>query len=178
MPDHRWTFSANGASFRLLSAALVLAPVLVTAAPPLRAQPAPGKPLRLVIPFPPGATGDFPARLVQARLSDAMAQPVLVENRTGAGGAIGTEFVARSAPDGHTWLVGGASSFGLATLLNPKLGDDPVRDEAMASSEVREAISPLGLVGAQLPPDAFAELVQSDSARSAKVVRNIKFLPQ
>jgi tripartite-type tricarboxylate transporter receptor subunit TctC len=148
-------------------AALMLAPVLVTAAPPLHAQSAPGKPLRLVIPFPPGATGDFLARLIQARLSEAMAQPVVVENRTGAGGAIGTEFVARSAPDGHTLLVGGASSFGLATLLNPKLGYDPVRDFAPVIKMIRSPS--VLLVHPSLPVTQVRDLVKLARARPGEL---------
>ncbi len=131
------------------------------------AQPVSAKPLRLVIPFPPGATGDFLARLVQPKLAEAMGQPVVVENRTGAGGAIGTEFVARSAPDGHTLLVGGASSFGLATLLNPKIGYDPVRDFAPVIQMIRSPS--VLLVHPSLPVTHVRDLVRLARARPGEL---------
>jgi len=67
---------------------------------PALAQQYPAKPLRFVVSFPPGGTVDIVARIVQPRLAEALGQPIIIENRGGAGGAVGTEAVARSAPDG------------------------------------------------------------------------------
>src|SRR5258706_15203736 len=69
------------------------------------AQPAyPAKPIRFVVPFPPGGTVDITARILQPRLSESLGQPIVIENRGGAGGAVGTEAVAESAPAGYTFL--------------------------------------------------------------------------
>jgi len=65
----------------------------------------PSKPVRLVVPFPPGGTLDLEARLIAAKLRDNWTQPIIVENRAGANGAIGVDYVARSAPDGHTMVL-------------------------------------------------------------------------
>jgi len=74
--------------------------------PPAPAQAWPTKPLRMIVTLPPGGIADFTARIVGPKLSEALGQPVIIENRVGAGGNIGTEFVAKAPPDGHVLLVG------------------------------------------------------------------------
>jgi len=92
------------------------------------AQTFPSKPVRIVVPFPPGGPSDYAARIVSAKLNEPLAQPVIVENRAGAGGAVGTEFVARAAPDGHTLLIGNTGTLTVLPHLQAKLGYDPLRD--------------------------------------------------
>jgi len=88
----------------------------------------PVKPVRLVIPFPPGGPTDIIGRAAGRKLEEAYGQPVVIENRGGAGGTIGAEFVARSPADGYTMLVGSLSTHGIAQSLYPKLGYDVLKD--------------------------------------------------
>ncbi|MFO1273157.1 MAG: tripartite tricarboxylate transporter substrate binding protein [Rubrivivax sp.] len=109
----------------LQGAAAAALPMLFTAP---RAQPAwPSKPLHLVVPFPPGGTTDVVTRLVGAELAKALGQPVVVDNKPGAGTVIGVDAVAKSAPDGHT-LVTVANSFCVNQTLVKNLPYDGARD--------------------------------------------------
>ncbi|MBI3373180.1 MAG: tripartite tricarboxylate transporter substrate binding protein [Betaproteobacteria bacterium] len=94
------------------------------------AQGYPTKPVRFVVPYPAGGYYDLLARVIGAKLGESWGQPVLVENRVGANGMVGTDFVAKSAPDGHTILMGGIGPFGISPSLYPKMAYDPVRDFA------------------------------------------------
>jgi len=95
---------------------------------PAWAQEWPAKPVRFIVPYPPGGGTDVIARIVQYRLSEALGQPIVIENRSGAGGAVGTEVAARSAPDGYTFLFT-LSSHTINPLLY-KLNFDIERDFA------------------------------------------------
>ena len=90
----------------------------------------PTRPVRFVVPFPPGTTTDVVARLVAQRAGERLGQPIVVDNRSGASGTIGVETVARAAPDGYTWGLGTTTTHALAPILNPNLGYQPVRDFA------------------------------------------------
>ena len=93
------------------------------------AQAFPSKPIRLIVPFPAGIGAlDLLSREVSRRVSESVGQPVVVENRTGASGAIGAEAVARSAPDGYTILLGTTTTHAINPALNPKLSYNPVKD--------------------------------------------------
>jgi tripartite-type tricarboxylate transporter receptor subunit TctC len=112
-------------------------------APPAFAQTSttgayPSKPIKLVAPFSPGASTDIVGRLLATKLTESWGQPVLVENRTGAGGSIGAAYVAKSPPDGYTLLMGSVGSIGTIGLRkNPPY--DPVKDFAPITLGVRAA---------------------------------------
>jgi tripartite-type tricarboxylate transporter receptor subunit TctC len=116
-------------SRRLLnSAGLALAACL--AAAPVWAQSSawPNKPVRIVVPFPPGGTTDILARAIAPELGKAFGQSFIVENRGGAGGNVGTEIVAKSSNDGYTLLMGTVGTHGINRALYDKLPYDPIKD--------------------------------------------------
>jgi tripartite-type tricarboxylate transporter receptor subunit TctC len=91
-------------------------------------QSFPSKPVRFIVPFPPGGATDIIARITAAKMGDAWGQPVVVENRAGAAGAIGSDAVAKSAPDGHTILMGTTSTHAVGPAINPKLPYNTLTD--------------------------------------------------
>jgi tripartite-type tricarboxylate transporter receptor subunit TctC len=97
------------------------------------AQSYPSRPVKLVVPFPPGSTPDIVGRTLGAKLQDAFGQPVVVENRTGAGGNIGTETVAKATPDGYTLLIGINGPVATNKYLYPSLPYDAEKDLAPIS---------------------------------------------
>lgn len=110
--------------------ALVLAAVLAaTGISPAIAQGSyPSKPMRWIIPYAAGGGTDVIARPIASKLSEVLGQPIIYDNRGGGGGLIGAEFVARSAPDGYTFLVAAGNTHIFASLLNDKINYDPVKD--------------------------------------------------
>lgn len=95
---------------------------------PAVAQTYPTKPVRLIVPFPPGGSTDIIGRIVAQKLTESWGQQVIVDNRGGAGGQIGVESAANSAPDGYTLVVGHIGTFGVNPSLYPKLRYDAVKD--------------------------------------------------
>lgn len=106
-----------------------VAGALTLAVPVAFAQPYPWKPIRLIVPFAPGGSNDTMSRIVGQKLGENLGQQVVVDNRAGAGGNIGSEIVARSTPDGHTLLMG-SSPLAVNASLFRKLPFDPVKDFA------------------------------------------------
>jgi tripartite-type tricarboxylate transporter receptor subunit TctC len=144
---------------RLTSTALMtvflLAAVSVTA--PVGAQTFPNKPLKIVVGFPPGGGSDLMARIVAEKMSVIFKQPVIVDNKPGAGSTIAATFVSRAAPDGYTILFGQAANVGVAPAIMSTLTYDPLKDFAPIT---RLVSAPLVLVGpADLPAKNLKELI-------------------
>ncbi len=93
----------------------------------------PERPVRFIVPFPPGATTDLVARIVSQKLSERLGQPVVIENRAGASGNLGSEAVARAAPDGYTIGLATSTTHVIATALKAKVNYDPLKDFAPVS---------------------------------------------
>ncbi len=97
------------------------------------AQPYPTKPMRFLVGFTPGGASDITTRIIGQKLNEQFGQPVIIDNRAGAAGAIAARIVAQAAPDGHTLLSGATSILAINPALSPKLDYDPVKDFAPVS---------------------------------------------
>jgi tripartite-type tricarboxylate transporter receptor subunit TctC len=115
---------------RSLRNAFRLAIIAAVFGAPALAQNYPVKPIRFIAPNLPGGPTDILARLIGQKLAESFGQPVVIENRSGAGGNIGTEAAAKSPPDGYTLVTGNNATFGANVSLYKRLGFDPVRDFA------------------------------------------------
>ena len=133
------------------------------AAPGVHAQDYPSRPIRVILPFVPGGGVDFVGRLVSRKLSESTGQPVIVDNRAGAGGALGSELAAKAAPDGYTLTVNNNSTHGATPALYPKLPYDAVRDFTPIS--VIASSPHMLLVAAGLPVGSMKELIELARAK-------------
>ena len=141
-----------------LIASLVLAACALAAASGPSFAQYPVKPVRIIVPYPPGGTTDILARLVATRLTDKLGQSFIVENRPGAAGAIGSQAVAKSTPDGYTLVMGTVSSHGINSALYKALPYDPVKDFAPVTNV---ASTPNVItVNPELPVKTLGELLK------------------
>jgi len=122
------------------------------------AQAWPSKPIRLVVPYPPGGSTDLLARTIGQKVGDALGQQIIVDNRAGAGGMLGSDIVARSAPDGYTILLGTGATHGLTLLLSKTVPYDPVKDFTAITAAVEVPI--ILCVGTAVPATTAKELVE------------------
>ncbi|MGE5522904.1 MAG: Bug family tripartite tricarboxylate transporter substrate binding protein [Rhodospirillaceae bacterium] len=127
------------------------------------AETYPERPVRIIVPFPPGGANDIVARIVGQKLYDRWGKPIVIDNRGGAGGNIGTEIGARAAPDGHTLLMGSGSTLAANVGLYTKLPFDPRKDFAPISLV---ALAPYALiVNNGVPATTVQQLIQLAKSR-------------
>ena len=153
---------------RLIIRGLLAACAALWLGAPLAQPNYPTKAIRFIVTFPPGGSSDLIARALAAVLSDRLRQQVLVENRPGAGGNIGMDAVAKSAPDGYTMGLGAAGALAANVSLYPKMPYDPVKDLAPVSNV---AFVPFFLVAkTALPANDLRELVALASAKPGQLM--------
>ncbi|CAN1529705.1 PBP2_Bug27 domain containing protein [Burkholderiaceae bacterium] len=129
--------------------------------------PYPSRPIRVVVPYPPAGTTDIVARLLAAKLTIALKQTVQVENKAGAGGAIGSDFVAKAAPDGYTLLLGATGPITVSQSLSPKPSYDSIRDFAPIS--IVATVPTMLVVNPKLAATSVAELIALAKANPGKL---------
>lgn len=149
---------------RMIFGAAVLGALLIVST--AQAQPYPNRIIRIVVPFPPGGLNDNVARIVQPFLQEELGQAVIIENRSGASGIVGTDFVAKSPPDGYTVAVV-ASSHSVTPATGVKLPYDTVNDLAAVGLLVRDPL--LFIVGDAVPAKTLAEFVALAKSQPGKL---------
>jgi tripartite-type tricarboxylate transporter receptor subunit TctC len=141
---------------RLLLRLAAASPALWTIGALAETQSYPTRPVRVIVPLSAGSAADILARQLTAKMAESFGQPVVVENRPGAGTTVGTDTVARSAPDGHTLLITSAG-FAASAAIYPKLAYDPLKDMAPVS---QLGIAPVVVVAApSLGAKSIADLI-------------------
>ena len=124
----------------------------------------PNRPIHVVVPWPPGGPTDAVARVLSQEISETLRQPVVIDNKAGATGVLGSDFVAKAAPDGYTIVVAGTASHSLAKIANAKMPYDPLKDFRPVIEYGRYPVAIF--VGSQTPITNLAEFIAQ--ARAAK----------
>jgi len=145
---------------RILLGAMLLLPSFAAA------EDYPSKPIRLIVPFPPGGPNDIIARVVGQRMSEIAKQPVIIDNRSGSAGALGTDAVAKSAPDGYTIAITSASSLAILPTME-KIAYDPQKD--LAPVTLVATVPEMLVVASNVPARNMAELVALAKAQPGKL---------
>ena len=152
---------------KMTAGILTLVWTLLVGIVPVAAQDFPNRPLRIVVPWPPGGNVDFTARTVQAALADALGQQVIVENRAGAGGTIGSAQVAKASPDGYSLLLGSSGTISSAPAVFKNIAYDPAKD-FVAIGPIQYV--PMVLTAApKTPVQSYADLIAYIKTKNAPV---------
>ena len=131
--------------------------ITLVLADPAGAQEFPVKPIKLIVPFPAGGPNDIIARTVGQRMSELLNQPVLIDNRAGAGGVLGTDAVAKAEPDGYTIAITSAGALAISTSLQEKVPYDPLKDFAHITLVAK--VPELLVVATSVPASNMRELI-------------------
>ena len=145
---------------------LLLALCLVLSSPAIAADEYPSKPIRLIVPFPPGGPNDIIARVVGQRMSDIFKQPVIIDNRGGQAGVLGTDAVAKAAPDGYTIGIVSASAIVISPSME-KIAYDPQKD--LQPITLVATVPEMLVVAKDVPAKNMSELVALAKAQPGKL---------
>ncbi|NBX88585.1 MAG: tripartite tricarboxylate transporter substrate binding protein, partial [Betaproteobacteria bacterium] len=157
----------NGIRTLLSAASIVLAAFCGAA----QSQPYPSKPVKFIVPFPPGGNLDFVARTLQPKFSEFLGQPVVIDNRGGAGGIVGAEYASKQPNDGYTILLGNTGTFGIYPVVYPKLSYDALKDFNAVGITSTNAV--LATIGAAVPANTLQEFIAYVKANPGKVAAGV-----
>jgi tripartite-type tricarboxylate transporter receptor subunit TctC len=135
------------------------------------AQSYPNRPIKFIVPFPPGGNLDFVARTIQPKLSEALGQQVVIENKGGAGGIIGAEYAARQPADGYTIFLGNTGTLGIYPAVYPKLNYDPIKDFAGVGLTSTNAV--LAALHPSVPANTLKDFIAYAKANPGKVAAGV-----
>src|SRR5215470_14653384 len=131
------------------------------------AQDYPSKPIRLVVPFPPGGPNDIIGRVLGQKMQDLLGQLIIIDNRAGAAGALGTDNVAKSEPDGYSIAIASAGALAISTALQEKILYDPLKDLAPVTLVAK--VSELLVASTALPAAEVKDLVALAKAKPGAI---------
>lgn len=152
---------------RNITCALGITFVAAIAAPASYAQTWPSRPIKLIVPFGAGGATDVVARLVAENLGERLGQPIIVENRPGAGAQIGTQLAAKEAPDGYTFLFGSSDGLSIVPQIRKKKPYDPIKDFTPVAQVARVPI--VFIVNGKFPVTSLKELVAYAKSKPGEV---------
>jgi tripartite-type tricarboxylate transporter receptor subunit TctC len=135
------------------------------------AQPYPNRPIKFIVPFPPGGNLDFIARTIQPKLSEALGQQVIIDNRGGAGGIIGAEYASKQPADGYTIFLGNTGTLGIYPAVYPDLPYDPIKDFAGVGLTSTNAV--LAVLHPSVPANSLREFIAYAKANPGKVAAGV-----
>jgi tripartite-type tricarboxylate transporter receptor subunit TctC len=141
--------------------------IALVAVAPAYAQDYPSRPIRLVVPFPPGGPNDIIGRVFGQKMQELLGQPVIIDNRPGAGGALGTDNVAKSEPDGYTIAIASAGALAISTALQEKILYDPLKDLAPVTLVAK--VPELLVASTTLPVSNVKELIALAKAKPGAI---------
>ena len=152
---------------KLIATMLLSALLAAMSLPVTGADTYPSRPVRLVVPFPPGGGTDIMARLVGTHLTEKLGASMIIDNRGGAGGSIGTEFAAKANPDGYTLLLGSVSTISMNPSLYPKLAYDTLKD--LAPVALFASAPSVLVVPSDLPVKSLKDLITLAKAKPGQL---------